>query len=193
MCLPWVAGVRGGNLPTPARETIFSDKVITPTELARRVRDITKGALDRPVTIHRAEGDLALMSRDRVAELAKLASATEELAELGRNLVWLLRGRGEPTPAWAWLRAFDPDDVADFLDEFTAAVEAAIHGSAGWDDAQAVLHEWEESARALENGSLLANFAAYRGVATEAEAARLTTDELRRRLAAAVGNQGQAS
>jgi hypothetical protein len=172
---------------------VFRDKVVTPTELARRVREITQRALERPVTIHRAEGDLALMSRDRVAELAKLASATEDLAELGRNLVWLLCGRGEPTPAWAWLCPFDPDDVADFLDEFTEAVEAAIHGSAGWGDAQAVLHEWEESARALENGSLLANLAAYGGVATEAEAAGLTTDELRRRVATALTNQEKAT
>jgi hypothetical protein len=83
--------------------------------------------------------------------------------------------------------------VADFLEEFTATVEGAIRGGADWDDVQAVLHEWEESARALANGSLLANLAVYWDLATDTEAARLTTDELRGRLAAAVGKRDQVS
>jgi hypothetical protein len=173
-------------MATGTRDLIFSDEVVTPTELARQVRAITQSALRRPVTVHRSEGDLALLARDKVHELTAASAAAEDVVDFGRNFLWMLRGKGRPSPAWAWLEVFGPDDVADFLEEYLSAVDRALHDRAGWDLPTSVLREWQESARALSHRPLLAEWATFRGVATEEEATRLAADELRGRLAAAI-------
>jgi hypothetical protein len=174
----------------PSREALFSDDVVTPTELARHVREITQRALRRPVTIHRTDGDLALLSRERVGELIAASTAIEEVVDFGRNFLWMLQGKGRPSPAWSWLQVFQPDDVAEFIGEYLSAVEAALHGQSEWDLPHEVLHEWQESAKALGNHTLLAEWATHRGVASESEAEQLTTAELRLRLLAALESSG---
>ncbi|MBI2939118.1 MAG: hypothetical protein HYY04_01665 [Chloroflexi bacterium] len=81
---------------------------------------------------------------------------------------------------------FSPDEVADFLEEYLSAGEAALAGNIGWELPAAVLHEWQESARALDHQPLLAEWSVFRGVATEEQAERLATAELRVRLASVV-------
>jgi hypothetical protein len=169
-----------------ARDLLFSDEVVTPTELARQVRRITQAALHHPVTIHRSDGDLALLARDKVSELTTASSAAEEVVDFGRNFLWMLRGKGRPSPAWAWLQLFGPDDVANFMEEYLSALDLALHGQAEWEFPFSVLHEWQESARALSNHSFLSEWATFRGLISEDEATRLTSDELRARLAAAL-------
>jgi hypothetical protein len=170
------------------RDLLFSDAVVTPTELASEVRRITQAALHHPVTIHRTEGDLALLARDKVSELTSASSAIEDVVDFGRNFLWILRGKGRPSPAWEWLQLFSPDDVANFLDECLSALDQALHGLTEWDLPTSVLHEWRERARALSNQSLLAEWATFRGVVAEDEAGRLTPDELRIRLTQALKN-----
>ena len=170
------------------RDLLFSDEVVTPTELARQVRRITQTVLHHPVTVHRSDGDRALLARDRVSELTAASAVIEEVVDFGRNFLWILRGKGRPSPAWAWLQVFGPDDVANFMDEYLSTIDQALHGQGGWELPATVLVEWKKSARALSNRSLLAELATFRGVLSEEEAARLTTDELRARLAAAVEN-----
>src|SRR5712692_4382536 len=174
------------TMTTLPNEALFSDDVVTPTELARHVRQITQRALRRPVTIHRSDGDLALLSRERVGDLVAAEAAIEEVVDFGRNFLWMLRGKGRPSPSWAWLQAFSPDDVADFVGEYLSAVEEALRGQAEWDLPSVVVQEWQESAKALTNQSLLAEWAMFRGVVSEAEADRLSVSELRARLTAAV-------
>jgi hypothetical protein len=170
------------------RDLLFSDEVVTPTELARQVRRITQTALHHPVTVHRSDGDLALLSRDRVSELTAASAAIEEVVDFGRNILWILRGKGRPSPAWAWLQVFSPDDVVDFLDEYLSALDQTLSGAGGWDLPAAVLAEWKKSAQALSHQPLLAELASFRGIVLEEEAARLTASDLRARLAAAIEN-----
>jgi hypothetical protein len=165
-------------------DALFADGVVTPTELARHVRRITQMALRRPVTVHRADGDLALLSRDRVGELIATSAAVDDVLDFSRNFLWLLRGKGRPSPSWGWLESFSPDDIADFLEEYLAAVQSAAGGQTDWDAPAAVLHEWQEGARALTNQALLAEWAGFRGVATDEETSRLTAKELQARLTA---------
>lgn len=177
---------------TERAAAIFGDTVVTPTELARRVSEVTKGALRRPVTIHRSEGDLALMDREKVASFIAAAMAAETLVSFVRNFLWILRGRGCPSPEWEWLRVFTPDDVAEFLDDYTLAVNDALAGRQDWSEVAGIRHEWQESARALADQSFMAEVATWRKVVTEEEAARLTAAELRERLNRAVAGTGDA-
>lgn len=171
-------------------DALFGDTVVTPTELARRVSEITKAALRRPVTIHRAEGDLALMDREKAANFIAAAIAADSLISFVRNFLWILHGRGCPSPDWEWLRLFTPDDVAEFLGEYTSAIADALSGRLDWSAVAGVLHEWQESARALEDRQFLAEVATWRKVAAEEEVSKLTAAELRERLTRAVAGAG---
>ncbi len=161
---------------------VFSDKVVSPTELARNVSKITQGALHTPITIHRPEGDLAMLPRQDVAGLVAAAQASETMVYVMRSFLSSLHRRKQLPPGWEWLAVFDQEDIESFVSEYVTAVEQTLSGLEDWDYPTAVLHEWQESARALHNRELLAEVAAFRGVTSEEEAANLSVEELRKRL-----------
>ncbi|MDO8672899.1 MAG: hypothetical protein Q7O66_15935 [Dehalococcoidia bacterium] len=162
--------------------TMFGDRVVTPTELARHVKEITQGALRKPVTIHRPEGDLALLDREKVAALGAAASASETLVNLLTGFLRSNDGRWRPGFGWEWLEVFTRDDILEFIGEYAAAVKQALSKEAAWDLAETVLYEWRESARALTNRELLEGAANFRGAATGDEVSHLSIEELRERL-----------
>lgn len=168
-------------MPTKLRP-VFGDKVVSPTELARDVRKITVEAFKHPITIHRSEGDLAMMPRQDVAELAAAAQASETMVHIVRSFLSSRRRPKELPVGWEWLAVFDQEDIEDFVSEYVSAVADALSGLEEWDYPEAVVHEWQESARALHNQALLAEVAAFRGITSEEEAARLPAEELRKRL-----------
>jgi hypothetical protein len=62
--------------------------------------------------------------------------------------------------AFEWLNAFDIDEIRTFLAEAHAAFRRAADAEISWDDFEAVLHEWHESAKAIRSDALAAAFSA---------------------------------
>ncbi len=170
---------------------VFSDKIVSPTELARNVSKITHSALQTPITIHRPEGDLAMLARHEVAELVAAARASEMMVRVMRSFLSTLHQGTELPPGLEWLAVFDQKDVEDFVDEYVSAVERTLAGLEDWDYPAAVVHEWQESARALYNRELLEEVAAFRDVASAEEASSLPVEELRKRLSRHVENSAR--
>jgi hypothetical protein len=59
-----------------------------------------------------------------------------------------------------WLKAFDPDELEQFFTEVQKAFHKAHVGEDSWDEFEAVLHEWHESALAIVSTELAEAFAA---------------------------------
>jgi len=59
-----------------------------------------------------------------------------------------------------WLNAFDIDELKTLLAEVHLSFRRAGDGEISWDDFEAVLHEWHESAIAARSNTLAAAFSA---------------------------------
>lgn len=134
---------------------MFNDVVFTATELNRNNSAVLNQARKRPVTISRNNEQFALMMRDQAASLVRAVVCFQETIEVLRGAVVAIRGE-TPNPAVAWLSAFDKEDLSTFLDELLPVAERAstIADSEGWDEVDAIIHEWHETALAIRSGTL---------------------------------------
>lgn len=59
-------------------------------------------------------------------------------------------------PRFSWLYVFENDDLVRMEAEVFRAVGAAVSGAVEWSEAEALVHEWQESAIVAESGILRA-------------------------------------
>lgn len=139
--------------------TVYSDQLFSATDLNRQSGRILDLALSHPITITRNEESFALLRRDDVECLVKMASVTKTVFE-AINVAYQLRlsqriNSGNP---YGWLAVFDADELSDFIDEITNALLFAGGKANDWDDVEAILHEWHESAIAISSSVHAAAF-----------------------------------
>lgn len=138
---------------------IYSDTLFTATELNRQPGKILDHALEHPVTITRNDEHFALLRREKVSSLAKAAQNGEYLIEL-LSAAFRLRldeKLGSEHPH-GWLKVFDKDELQDFTNEVTEAYRSAVFSEQAWDELEAIIHEWHESALAIANPDLVRAF-----------------------------------
>jgi len=142
--------------------TVFGDEIFTATDLNRRAGHVLDEAANRPVTITRNDEAFALLNR-------KCASRMVEAASNGRLMVDLVTAlstyslANEQIPighAFEWLNAFDTDELKALLSEVHLSFRRAADAEISWDDFEAVVHEWHESAIAARSAVLASAFSA---------------------------------
>ena len=138
---------------------IFSDELITATELNRQPGRVLDKALEHPVTITRNDQSFALLRREEVTFLVKTATQSKTVFELLTVAFCLLLGKeiGFENP-YGWLRVFDSDDLQDFIKEVSEAFRLIDSSSTTWNMIDAIIHEWHESAIAIASPELAAAF-----------------------------------
>jgi hypothetical protein len=88
-----------------------------------------------------------LLSREKLSEIVTEASQAGEVLEILYAAFLMLRGISPAVESpYGWLSAFDADEVQDLVTE-------------GWDELDAVIHEWHESAIAILSDELAVAFA----------------------------------
>ncbi|GAA6622640.1 hypothetical protein [Scytonema sp. NUACC26] len=131
---------------------IYSDTLFTATELNRQPGKILDYALEHPVTITRNDEHFALLRREEVSSLTKAAQNGRHLIELLSAAFRLCLGEKLSTEhPHGWLKVFDKDDLQDFINEVTEAYRSAVFREQAWDELEAIIHEWHESALAIAN------------------------------------------
>lgn len=141
-----------------ASAVIYSDDLISATELNRRSGEVLDRAWDHPVTIARNERAFALLRRESVAELVKAATQTRVVVEV-INVAFRLR-LGENISSehpYGWLKAFDTEELGELISEILSAFHYGVDAG-NWDILEAVIHEWHESALAISSPELAAAF-----------------------------------
>ena len=138
---------------------IFSDELITATELNRQPGRVLDKALEHPVTITRNDQSFALLRREEVTFLVKTATQSKTVFELLTVAFSLLLGKeiGFENP-YGWLTVFDSDDLQDFIKEVSEAFRLIDSSSTTWNMIDAIIHEWHESAIAIASPDLAAAF-----------------------------------
>lgn len=131
---------------------IFADEVYTSTDLNRRSGEVLNHARERPVTISRNNEQFALLKRDQAARLVRTANRTAKILNLLSELHFSIQG-DTPSPSYRWLSVFEKDDQEKMCAEILDAVRKGASGGE-WDEVDAVIHEWYESACVARSGLL---------------------------------------
>jgi hypothetical protein len=145
-----------GNL-----SNIYSDELITATELNRQPGRVLDKALERPVTITRNDQSFALLRREEVTSLVKAATQSKAVFEALTVAFSLLLGKeiGFEHP-YGWLSVFEEDDLQEFIKELSEAFRLIDSSSTAWEMIDALIHEWHESGIAIASSELAAAFSA---------------------------------
>lgn len=140
---------------------IYSDELISATELNRHPERVLDKALEHPVTITRNDEHFALLRREEVTSLVKVATQSKGVFEALTVAFSLLLGKeiGFENP-YGWLGAFDSDDLQDFIKELSEAFQLIDSSPTGWEMIASIIHEWYESAIAITSPELADAFSA---------------------------------
>jgi len=131
--------------------SLFGDRVFSSTDLNRRPGEILNCAREAPVTISRNNEQFALLRREQVASLVNSLTRVQTalLVLLGADAA--ISGRDLP-PSVAWLRLYKNDHLQRLRSEVLTATAQAVFGNADWNQVDAVLREWRESALVARTG-----------------------------------------
>lgn len=140
---------------------IYSDELITATELNRQPGRVLDKALEHPVTITRNDQSFALLRREEVTSLVKAATQSKAVFEALTIAFSLLLGKeiGFEHP-YGWLSVFDSDNLQEFINELSEAFRLIDASSTAWEMIDALIHEWHESAIAITSPELAEAFSA---------------------------------
>ncbi|MCW5314354.1 hypothetical protein GTQ43_11205 [Nostoc sp. KVJ3] len=140
---------------------IYSDELITATELNRQPGRVLDKALERPITITRNDQSFALLRREEVTFLVKAATQSKAVFEILTVAFSLLLDReiGFKHP-YGWLSVFEKDDLQEFIKELSEAFQLINSSTTAWEIIEAIIHEWHSSAIAAASPELAAAFSA---------------------------------
>lgn len=143
-----------------ATTAIFGDEIFTATDLNRRAGHVLDEATNRPVTITRNDEAFALLNRKDASRMVEAASNARLMVDLVTSIsTYRLSGAQIPIEhVFEWLNAFDIEELRTLLAEAHMSYRRAGDAEISWDDFEAVLHEWRESAIAIRSEALSAAF-----------------------------------
>ncbi len=134
--------------------TLLADRIISSTELNRRPAEILAQALENPVTVTSKNGDCVILGREFAAKLFQEEQHLNYMMGLAEYI--LARFCGVAWTALAqefrWLDGFEKEDILEFFKEYCDTLRNRTAAPADLED---VIHEWQESALALQNEGLL--------------------------------------
>lgn len=141
-----------------ASNAVYSDDLFTATDLNRQSGQVLDRAFEHPVTITRNEQSFALLRREEMANLVKSKLQLELALQIILTTNQL--GNGEKVSSehpYGWLAVFDAEE----LNELNAEIRSTVRhcsDAGNWDLLDAVIHEWRESAIAIESSELTVAF-----------------------------------
>lgn len=133
---------------------IYSDYLVTSSELNRRSGQILDTALKTPVTITRNNDSFALIRRELMANMAQEIEQMNNFIQLMNVVHRVDSGQKiESSNGFKWIEEFDSEERSELVDEVYEALELAKLTD-DWDEVRDVIHEWRESALALNSDEL---------------------------------------
>ncbi|MFG6097337.1 hypothetical protein SPB21_18880 [Leptothoe sp. ISB3NOV94-8A] len=134
---------------------LYQDATFSATELNRKPGQILDAALEGPVTIHRNGESYALMSRKRASALYGKTDSLAQAFEITNAAHRIRHGEQiSSSSRFAWLKAFDSEELTDLIDEISESYHRAMATDDGWKLLLGIIHEWCESAIAIVSDEL---------------------------------------
>lgn len=146
-------------MPIETSTNVYTDEIVTATELNRQPERILDLALERPVTITRNDRYFALLPREQIAFWVKATNVSKAVFEL-INIAYRLR-LGEqisPNHSYGWLKVFDAEELSELIAEVESEFRQIGLETGAIYRLDAVIHEWYESALANSSPELAMAF-----------------------------------
>ena len=126
---------------------LFTDEIVTGTELKARQKMWFEKAARAPVSVTSGKKKLVLFNRDTARQMYAYNHYADLLIRLSREQ---RAGRGASSDVFPWLASLRAEEVAEFYDELLAGFEK-VSGSNQWDELQQLLDAWQATAEAKTN------------------------------------------
>jgi len=137
--------------------TVFTDKIVTATDLSRHSREVLDQALENCITVVRNDQSFALLRRDRAAGMMAAVARLEVTTDLLTTILRVASGeRIESAHPYEWVSAFSLGDLKALGAELSSAALRARSGEITWEEFDAAVHEWQESAWAARSSAVRA-------------------------------------
>lgn len=137
------------------------EHLTTVTEFNKSPSGWLTEAASKPVTITRPKAtDITLISRDRWQDASISQSWLALFSAIVRYAAETFMGVSGPTcPAdFSWLTLFEKEDLREFVDELSTALQGVALGLRPWSDVNTVVEEWRRSAIVLNDQELRRRF-----------------------------------
>jgi hypothetical protein len=139
---------------------VYSDELIPENTFNNEPGNVLDLAWKNPVTITRTNQQyFALLRRDDLTQMVKVITLSKKVLEI-LDIAYKLR-LGEDVNSqhpFVWLKVFDSDELGEFITEILNAFQDLSSGINDWDLLDAVIHEWQESAIAIQNQEVVSAF-----------------------------------
>lgn len=134
---------------------VFDDVIVSATTLNRHSGEVLDQAWEKCVTIMRNEQSFALLRREQAAGMVAQLHRAQQVLDLFHAVGQIRSGSAlDPADEFEWLTAFASADLKDMADEVYVAYTRAQRGEIPPEEADAVIHEWQESAWAARSPNL---------------------------------------
>ena len=138
---------------------LLTEEFRTTRDLQRNTKDVLDTAEARPVSIPRDRAQpITLVRRELWTRAAKALDRMTEAAAFMSFVSDTRAQNGKEVPypvEHEWLRAFDADELSEFLGEYSHAMRTAVIGARPWEDVDDVVEQWRRSALVLQDAELM--------------------------------------
>jgi DNA primase len=140
---------------------VFDDVIVSATTLNRRSGEVLDQAWEKCVTIMRNEQSFALLRREQAAGMITQLHRAQQILDLFHAIERIRSGATlDPADKFEWLATFALDALKDMADEVYSAYTRGQRGEIPPEEADAVIHEWRESAWAARSPDVRTAFEA---------------------------------
>lgn len=127
--------------------SVYSDDLVSSTELNRTSGKILDLASERPITITRGTEAFALMRRDLMAGYIATTNTYQKFSELLLACLTLMSGNEiSGRHPYSWLNVFDADELKELIQEVSDWYQTEDDSEASLHNLECIIHEWHESA-----------------------------------------------
>lgn len=130
-------------------ETVFSDHVVSASDLRANQKRWLQEALKRPVTVNYNRKQLAIMKRELVRDLLIKVHFADLTLAACRDLE-----KGSIFETFPWLESLTPKERLEFRDELIECF-AGSSKTGRWDDMDDLIADWKATAEAKRSPQLV--------------------------------------
>jgi len=130
--------------------TIFSDIIVSPTDLRKNQRLLLDGAYDKPITVKYGRKQLVILRREQVNHMIM----AQYYADLVIRYCQELYSRKRESVVFPWIDTLDDEERVEFLNELLAEFNESSERN-NWPRLAQLLDEWKATAEAKRNPKII--------------------------------------
>ena len=130
--------------------TIFSDIIVSPTDLRKNQKLFLDGAYDKPITVKYGRKQLAILRREQVNHMIMV----HHYADLVVRYCQEIHSGKRESVVFPWMDTLDDDERQEFLNELLVEFRNCSERN-NWSRLAQLLDEWKATAEAKRNPEII--------------------------------------